>query len=97
MQASSLHATSPQRAPTRAQLKAGLPSLVLTLLCVRHSHCDSSAREVTLGGSALHVVAVSLEPRSHGACGSRPDKLRKVDRALAARVQPREDEDLRRK
>ena len=56
VQASSLHATSPQRAPTRAQLKAGLPSRALTLLCVRHNHCDSSAREATVGGSALHVL-----------------------------------------
>ena len=53
VQASSLQATSPQRAPARAQLNAGLPSRALTLLCVRHNHCDSSARDVTVGGSAL--------------------------------------------
>ena len=53
VQASSLQATSPQRAPARAQLNAGLPSRALTLLCVRHNHCDSSARDATVGGSAL--------------------------------------------
>lgn len=43
-----------QRAPTRSQLKVGLPSRLLTALCARHIHCEKAAPLLTSGGSRLH-------------------------------------------
>lgn len=42
-----------QRAPTRSQLKVGLPSRLLTALCARHIHCEKAAPLLTSGGSRL--------------------------------------------
>jgi hypothetical protein len=52
----SLQSSGAQRAPTRSQLKLGLPSRLLTALCARHIHWEKLGPLLTSGGSRLCVV-----------------------------------------
>lgn len=53
-----------QRAATRSQLNVGLPSRLLTALCVRHIHREKSRPLFTTGGSRLRWRASDTNTQS---------------------------------
>ena len=89
-------------ASARAQLNAGLPSLALTALCERHSHCDSSCLLPACGGSALHITrrrvitacVLTVLAKARAGDQGAPDKLSEVRCTLPAREDAAQYSDL---